>query len=305
MKNEKVIYPKEDLGFFPESMQDFIDNFATDKQCMDYLASIKWKHGFVCPYCKHSKAWTLGRNIRKCKECRKDVSVLVDTALEHTQIPIRLWLQAVWLTTFSKQGISALELAKMLGIKREKTGWDLLQKIRGSMIKTSTDLLSGLVEIDEVFLGGEHSGKRGRGALGKTLILVAVEDKKQAGFGRVRMSVIKNAEAETLLKAIQNMVAVDSTIRTDQHKGYPIITKHGYKHEPVAKVSYELGEDNTPLVHRIASLLKRWLLGTHQGGVQAIHIPSYLNEYTFRFNRRKSKSRGKLFYRLIENLVKK
>ena len=178
-----------------------------------------------------------------------------------------------------------------------------MQKIRGVMVKTSPNMLSGLVEIDEVFLGGVRAGKRGRGAEGKTLILVAVEDKGKAGFGRIRMKIIQNATEKTLLKAIQEMVAVGSTIRTDQHKGYPIITKHGYIHIPTAKVAHELGEDNTPLVHRVASLLKRWLLGTHQGGVHPEHMTSYLNEYTFRFNRRTSKSRGRLFYGLVQNMI--
>ena len=118
------------------------------------------------------------------------------------------------------------------------------------------------------------------------------------------MCVISDASKKTLLSSIQSMVAVGSTIRTDGHKSYPLIEKHGYIHKPIAGISYELGEDTTPLVHLVASLLKRWLLGTHQGGVHKENIHHYLNEYTFRFNRRTSRSRGKLFRGLVENMVR-
>lgn len=289
---------------FPETMQDFIDNFATEEQCRNYLAKIKWETGFVCPKCKGNEFWNMKRCVQRCKDCRTDVSVRAHTTFDNSKISLRLWFQAIWSVVSQKQGVSALGLSRSLGIERQKTGWFLLQRIREAMTKTSTDLLSGLVEVDEVFLGGIKPGKRGRGAEGKVLVLVAVEDKGKKGIGRIRMTVISDATEKTLLSGIQKMIAKDSTIRTDQHRSYPLITKHGYKHIPTAKVSYELGEDSTPLVHRIASLLKRWLLGTHQGGVQPENTASYLNEFTFRFNRRTSKSRGKLFYRLVQNMVR-
>ena len=288
---------------FPETFQDFIDNFATETQCREYMSKIKWVNGFVCPKCKNKEAWNMGKCVKRCKECRSDISVMKDTVFEQSKMPLRIWFQTMWYMVSQKQGVSAFGLAKLLGIKRATTVWNMMQKIRGVMVKTSPNMLSGLVEIDEVFLGGVRTGKRGRGAEGKTLILVAVEDKGKAGFGRIRMQIIQNATEKTLRKAIQEMVAVGSTIRTDQHRGYPIITKHGYMHVPIAKVAHELGEDNTPLVHRVASLLKRWLLGTHQGGVHSEHLTSYLNEYTFRFNRRTSKSRGRLFYGLVQNMI--
>lgn len=290
---------------FLETMQDFIDNFATETQCRNYLASVKWKNGFVCPYCSNDTVWILGRGIRKCKKCRKDISITKGTTFEYSKISLRLWFQAIWLVVSQKQGVSALGLSRSLGIKRQMTGWFLLQRIRTAMIKTSPDLLSGIVEVDEVFIGGVRAGKRGRGAYGKTLVLVAVEDKGKSGIGRIRITIIKDASSETLLTAIKTMIVLGSTIRTDQHRSYPIVEKHGYSHNPIPHASYELGEDNTPLVHRVASLLKRWLLGTHQGGVQQEHLSSYLDEYTFRFNRRTSQSRGKLFYGLVQNMIKK
>lgn len=289
---------------YPETMQDFIEQFATERQCRDYLAKTRWSGGFVCPHCKSVDAWIKKSGIRVCKKCRKDVSVTAGTHFAYSKIPLNLWFQAMWFVVMQKQGVSALGLGRALGIKRQKTGWFMLKRIREAMTKTSTDLLSGTVEIDEVFLGGVKPGKQGRGAEGKTLILVAVEDKGKKGIGRIRLSIIPNAKEETLLKTIQTLVNPGSTIRTDQHRGYPIITKHNFYHKPIAKASYELEEDTTPLVHRVASLLKRWLLGTHQGGVQQENLSSYLDEYVFRFNRRTSKSRGKLFYRLIQNMLK-
>ena len=172
------------------------------------------------------------------------------------------------------------------------------------MVRIGRERLSRLVEVDEVFLGGVRPGKRGRGALGKVLILVAVEDKDKAGFGRIRITIIPDASAVSLRKAIESMVEQGSTIRTDEWSGYPSITKHGYLHIAVKGHASVPGEDPTPLVHRISSLLKRWLLGTHHGRVEETHLLSYLNEFVFRFNRRKSHSRGKLFYRLVQGMVR-
>lgn len=152
-------------------------------------------------------------------------------------------------------------------------------------------------------MGGAHSGKRGRGAEGKKLVLVAVEDKGEKGMGRVRLKNIIDASAKTLGKAVSELVEPGSTVRTDGWKGYTNLKEKGYKHVVVAHTELEIGEDPTALVHRIASLLKRWLLGTHQGGQQFSHLQYYLDEYTFRFNRRKSKSRGKLFYRLVQQAL--
>lgn len=290
---------------YPKNMSEFMENFRTEEQCRDYLISVRYPKGLLCPKCGSKDLWKLKKEIWKCKKCRKDVSSTTGTVFENTHIPLTIWFQAIWCLISQKHGVSALGLAHSLGIKREMTVWQLLKKIRSNMIRTSTDLLTGTVEIDEVFIGGIKKGIRGRGAQGKVLVLVAVEDKNKKGIGRIRIVIIPDAKAETLLTTIQTIVAKGSTIRTDQHPSYQIIEKHGYKHEPIQNICYELGEDTTPLVHRVSALLKRWLLGTHQGGVHLVNMQNYLDEYVFRFNRRTSKSRGKLFYRLIQNMVKK
>jgi transposase-like protein len=284
-------------------MQEFMDQFSTEEACREYLAKVRWANGFKCPKCSHGDAWKLGRGTLKCKKCNRDISVTAGTVFQGRHLSLRLWFQALWLVVAHKNGVSALGLSESLGIKRQMTGWELLKKIRTAMVRTGREKLSGLVEVDEVFLGGVKPGKRGRGALGKVLILVAVEDKEKKGFGRIRIEIIPDASAMTLKLAIAKMIEPGSKIRTEQWKGYTPVALEGYEHIVIKRKSLEPGEDPTPLVHRIASLLKRWLLGTHQGGVRPAHIRSYLDEFIFRFNRRTSRSRGKLFHRLVQAML--
>lgn len=282
-------------------MQDFIDRFATEAACREYIAQVRWGGTPLCPRCGGGLR-AVRRGVFQCKKCRHDISVTAGTAFGGSRIPLRLWFQALWLIASQKNGVSALGLARVLGIKRYETAWSLAQRIRGAMVRPGRERLSGTVEADEVFLGGVKPGKRGRGAAGKVLVLVAVEDKGAAGFGRIRIDIIPDAKAETLISTIKTMVEPGSTIRTDQLTSYSALTKHGYRHVAVDRES-AVGEDPTPLVHRVASLLKRWLLGTHHGRVEEQHLPAYLNEFVFRFNRRTSRSRGKLFLRLVQQMV--
>ncbi len=289
---------------YPETMQEFFECFPDDESCRRYLARVRWSEGFRCPACGHDHAWKKARGTYRCARCRRDTSITAGTIFGDSRIPLRHWFQALWLVVAQKNGASALSVSRALGIARQKTGWYLLARIRSAMVRAGRERLSGTVEVDEVFLGGVKPGKRGRGAAGKVLVLVAVEDKGKAGFGRVRISIIPDAKSEALIRAIKTMVEPGSTIRTDELSSYPSVTKHGYRHVAIERES-AVGEDPTPLVHRIASLLKRWLLGTHQGGVQQTHIASYLDEFVFRFNRRTSRSRGKLFLRLVQNMVQR
>ena len=136
------------------------------------------------------------------------------------------------------------------------------------------------------------------------LVLIAVEDKGKKGFGRIRIEIIPDASAATLKETVKKMIEPGSTIRTEQWKGYSQEALKGYEHIVIKRQSHEPGEDPTPLVHRVASLLKRWLLGTHQGGVRPTHLRASLDEFIFRFNRRTSLKRGKLFLRLIQEMLK-
>ncbi len=288
---------------YPINVMEFQKAFPTDRACFEYLCIIKYPEGFKCPYCKGNEAWKMKRFILRCKTCKKDISVTAGTIFQDRHIPLTLIFQAMWYVVCQKQGVSALGLQQILGTGSYKTTWTWLMKLRVAMVNPKRELLSGMVEVDETLLGGEHSGKRGRGAEGKELVLVAVEDQGRKGMGRIRLKHIPNAKSTTLQKAISELIAPNSTIRTDGWKGYTGLEEKGYTHVVTKHTENEPGIDPTPMVHLIASLLKRWLLGTHQGAANFSHINYYLDEYTFRFNRRKSKSRGLLFLRLMEQAL--
>ena len=204
----------------------------------------------------------------------------------------------MWHVTSQKHGVSALGLQRFLGLGSYHTAWTWLHKLRHAMVRPGRDRLRGLVEVDETYIGGEHSGTRGRGAQGKELVVIAVEDKDTA-LGRIRMCLVEDASAASLTPAVRECVEPGALVRTDGWSGYNDLQGQGYIHSVVRRESVA-GENLLPLAHRVASLLKRWVLGTHQGAIRPSYLPYYLDEFTFRFNRRTSRSRGKLFYRLVQ-----
>jgi len=207
----------------------------------------------------------------------------------------------MWYVVGQKNGVSALGLQRILGLQRYETVWIWLHKLRKAMVRPGRDRLSGTVEVDETYIGGRRSGKRGRGAAGKTLVFIAVEDKDEH-FGRIRLRRISNASAASLTPTVQDNIKPGSIVRTDDWSGYGRLATVGYQHTVVRR-SADIGENLLPLANRVAALLKKWLQGTHQGAVRPSHLDYYLDEYTFRFNRRTSRSRGKLFYRLMQQAV--
>jgi len=215
----------------------------------------------------------------------------------NTHLPLSLWFEAIWHVCGQKNGASALGIQRVLGLGSYRTAWNMLQRLRRAMVRPGRDRLTGTVEADEIFIGGPRPGKRGRGAAGKALVLVVVEDKAPA-MGRIRLARVANASADSLLPALAAMVETGAEVRTDDWKAYGGLGRLGYDRR-IVHHSPETGENLLPLVNRVAALLKRWLMGTHQGAVAHTHLDYYLDEFTFRFNRRTSGSRGLLFYRLI------
>ncbi len=289
---------------YPANLVEFNDWFNSDQACREYLEIIRWPDGFRCPRCGTSRHWVLGkRGIKECAECHYQTSVIAGTVFDGTRKSLRLWFLAMWLITSEKNGISAMGLQRQLGFSRYETAWTWLHKLRHAMVRPGRDRLSGLVEVDETYVGGEAEGLRGRGSAKKSIVVIAVEE-KEYGIGRVRLRRRDDASHASLAGFIQDVVTIGSTIRTDGWSGYKGLKKLGYEHD-VKKVSgsEESAEELLPHVHRVASLLKRWLLGTLQGSIGAKHLDYYLDEFTFRFNRRKSKKRGKLFYRLVQQAV--
>lgn len=236
--------------------------------------------------------------MRFCGHCGHQTSVTAGTIFHDTRKPLRMWFWVIWHLAAQKYGISALEVQRALGLGSYRTAWTWLHKLRRAMVRPGRDRLSGTVEVDESYLGGPRPGKRGRGALGKTLVFIAVED-KGGRIGRARIRRIADASANSLTPAVEENVEPGSEVRTDDWGGYGQLASKGYGRTIVRK-SAATGENLLPKVSRIASLLQRWLLGTHQGAVQPSHLDYYLDEYTFRFNRRTSRSRGMLFFRLIQ-----
>lgn len=300
----------------PTSLLDFVRQFPTDAACAEYLFKVRWPEGFVCPVCGSTKyrrlddKWTV-----KCS--RKHItSVTAGTAMHRSKQPLTTWFYAAYLVSTLTPGISALQFQRQLGIGRYETAFTMLHKLRSALVAPERDKLTGEVEVDEAYVGGVERGKRGREPGRKALVAVAVEiirwedekasghvqqrdqegapetrakkgDKQRMRAGRVRMSVIPNAEGATLIPWVESNIAADATIYTDGWQGYRGLKALGYNHQRVLQThdGTETGQW-LPLVHLMVSNLKRWLLGTHKGAVLPHHLQAYLNEFTFRFNRR-------------------
>lgn len=289
------------MELYPKDIEELEHNFSTEEACRQYLFQLRWPDGFRCPACNHADAWVLADGMFKCKGCGHKTSAIAGTVFEGTRKPLVSWFRAIWWLTSQKNGASALGLKRILGLGSYQTAWAWLHKLRRAMVRPGQERLSGVVQVDETYLGGEKPGKRGRGAGGKALVLIVAEENGRA-VGRIRLRAIPDASAESLETVVLETVAPGTKVKTDGWRGYNGLKAQGYAHEVVRKTE-DVGENLLPLCHRVASLMKRWLGGTHQGAVSHEHLSYYLDEYTFRFNRRTSRSRGMLFYRLLQNAV--
>jgi transposase-like protein len=289
---------------YPRSYREFVEMFPEEEACVAYLEQLRWSSGFVCPACgTTAEPWRQTRGRLVCPACRHQASVTGGTILDKTRTPLTTWFEAAWHLTTAKNGLSAKTLERTLGTSY-RTAWAMLQRYRVAMVRSERERLSGAVEVDEALVGGvEREGKRGRGT-SKSIVVIAVEVKEPKGFGRVRMRHIPDASGARLVPFVCDVVAPGAVVHTDGWGGYTDLPKSGYTHQKtVLSSSGDPAHVSMPGVHRVASLLKRWILGTHQGSVAAAHLQSYLEEFTFRFNRRTSRSRGLVFRRLLEQAV--
>ena len=287
---------------YPRTLFELEERFATEEQCRAYLTRLRWPEGFSCPRCEGQKAWPAQRGRLICTSCRHQTTVTAGTIFQDSRLPLRSWLRAIWQVTSQKNGASALGVQRVLGLGSYQTAWTLLHKLRRAMVRPGRDQLTGRVEVDETQVG--RAGSKGRGSPTQTLIVIAAQEDGK-GIGRIRMARIPDGSAEYLHGFIQRAVARGSCVHTDGWKPYQGLASLGYEHE-ISKLKGQpltAATEELPRVHRVASLLKRWLLGTHQGAVAPEHLDYYLDEFTFRFNRRTSASRGKLFFRLVEQAV--
>ena len=291
---------------YPRTFQEFERWFVDEASCRNYLLRLRWPEGFRCPRCGcDTSPWVTARGYLHCRKCEGEISVTAGTVFERTRSPMKTWLLAMWFVASQKQGVNALGLQRVLGLGSYRTAWTWLHKLRRAMVRSGREPLRGRIEVDETYVGGtETGGKRGRGADKKEIVVIAVEIKEPKGFGRVRMQRIPDVSGASLVPFVSNVVEPGSEVHTDGWGGYNELAKRGYKHNrTVLSDSGDPAHVAMPGVHRISSLLKRWLLGTHHGAVSGKHLDYYLDEYTFRFNRRTSRSRGMLFYRLVEQAV--
>ena len=289
---------------FPQSLPEFQRLFPDDGACAGYLEQIRWGDGFVCPHCG-----IVGGPFRiatrpgvlTCRACRRQTGLTVGTVMERSHTPLSTWFWAAYLVASQTQGMSAVQFQRQLGLTRYETAFGILHKLRAGMVRPGQDRIGGKtgghVEVDETYVGGKTRGE-GRGVHHKTLVTAAVEvrhresgtaqDKRKDGryAGRVRLSIAADRSADALCGFVGSAVMPGSLIVTDDWSGYGNLRKRGYDHHAIAECGDpEVAEEFMPIIHLVFSNLKTWLNGIHHG-VSAKHLQAYLNEFTFRFNRR-------------------
>lgn len=283
-------------------MLEFESRFRSEDACRDYLGRLRWPSGFICDKCFHRQSWKNQRGLWICGKCRFEHSVTAGTIFHGSHMPLRLWFRAMWQVTNQKSGVSALGLQRSLGIGSYRTAWACLHKLRAAMVRPGREQLSGEVEVDETYIGGHEKGKGGRHIGKKSLVIIAAEVREK-GTGRIRMKRIDSASERNLIGFVQEAVRPGSTVITDGLPVYRQLAGLGYRHESRIPEKRDQSSATLPRVHRVASLIKRWLLGTHQGSFSKRLIPGYLDEFAFRFNRRMSPTRGMVFYRLAQQAI--
>lgn len=295
---------------YPQTWSQFTDWFHNEDACLDYLERLRWPQQFICPKCGMiGTPVKTSRNRRVCQVCSHQASVTAGTIFDKTRTPLKVWLAAAWYITNQKHGVSALGLQRVLGLGSYQTAWTMLHRFRRAMFRPGRELLSGLVEVDETYVAiGDKAqpidvkGRKSRTA--KTLVIIAVEMLEPKGFGRIRLRRIRDDSEHQVIPFVKDVVQAGATVHTDGSAAYRSLESEGYVHrKSVMLGSSTAAHTSMPGVHRVAALIHRWLLGTHQGAVQPSKLDSYLDEFVFRFNRRKSSSRGMLFYRLLEQAV--
>jgi transposase-like protein len=291
---------------YPKDFQEFLFQFRTDDDCWDYLFELRWPDGFACPICGGKEYCLTGKKLVHCNKCGHQTSITSGTIFQGTRKPLILWFHIIWWVVAQKTGASANNLKDFMGFGSYETAWAWLHKLRRAMVRENREKLQGTVEVDETYIGGQETGrgKQGRGADTKSLVIVATECKGKQ-IGRVRFRIIPNASTEELIPFIKETIDTGSLVITDDWNGYaPLSKSKDYKHEARAiSGSGQKAHELLPHVHMVDSLVKRWINGTHQGKVSPKHLEYYLDEFAFRFNRKLSTYRGKLFYRLVQQAV--
>jgi hypothetical protein len=298
---------------YPRNWSEFLDWFGSEEACLAYLERLRWPTGFVCPSCGVAEEpYRSSRSRLMCHGCSHPSTVTAGTIFDKTRTPLRVWLAGAWYLTNQKHGVSALGLQRVLGLGGFETAWTMLHRFRRAMVRPDREQLKGVVEVDESHLAisdrdapiPEEQRKRRTHRTHLVPVVLAVELLQPKGFGRIRLRRIENDSAEQVIPFVQANVELGAQVRTDGSAAYRDLKDLGYDHQRIVMLGSETpAHVSMAGVHRVAALIKRWILGTHHGSVQPAHRDAYLDEFVFRFNRRTSVSRGMLFYRLLQQAV--
>jgi transposase-like protein len=273
---------------FPRSLFELQQRFPDEDACRQYLVDSRWPDGFRCPRCQGEKGLVLpARALWRCQACALDTSLTAGTVMHGTRTPLTHWFWAAYLVATHTPGLSAVQLQRQLGLARYETAWLMLHKLRSAMVRPARDLLTGTVEVDEAYLGGFIAGRPGGRTLGDKIVVVAAVEVRGEGSGRVRLQIVPDAAGDSLLPFIKAHVAAGSTVRTDGWTGYKHLAAGGYRHQRRVQGSPERAGVILPRVHRVFGNLQTWIRGTHHG-VSGKHLQAYLDEFVFRFNRRRT-----------------
>lgn len=295
---------------YPHNWNEFLSWFPTDEACSAYLEKLRWPQGFICPACgAAAEPYRATRARLMCNACKHQTSVTAGTIFSKTRTPLRIWLAAAWYLTNQKQGVSALGLQRVLGLGSYQTAWTMLHRFRRAMVRPDREKLKGTVEVDETYLSisdrEQPASSTGRKSnTNKVQVIIAVEMLEPKGFGRIRLRRIDSDNTDNVLGFVQEMIEPGSVVCTDGLASYRKLKDLGYLHNKIVMLGSDVpAHVSMAGVHRVAALIKRWILGTHHGSVQPGQLDAYLDEFVFRFSRRSSGSRGMLFYRLLQQAM--
>ena len=273
--------------------------FPDEVACREYLAGLRWPYGFSCPSCGSGGCWRTRTGWWMCAECGLKTSATAGTIFHRSHTSLSSWFAAIWFVTSQRNGVSARGLQDALGFGSYETAWAWLHKLRRAMVRPERELLSGVVELDQSFLGGRSHGKLG-GATAKAPITIAVERLPSGRLGRARLQLAEMLNGRDQVEFAREVIAPGTEIHTDGALVLTRLSDHGFTHQPTRGYLASDLDAVMPGPHLVSSLLKRWTAGTLHHRISRQHLPYYLDEFTFRFNRRTSRVRGLLFYRLLQ-----
>jgi len=281
---------------YPRTLMELEQRFSSEEACREYLWALRWPEGFVCPRCSSGEHWAATRGRRVCAGCGYQATVTAGTIFERTRTPLTLWFRAIWWVTSQKNGASAKGLQRILGLGSYETAWTWLHKLRRAMVRPGRDRLAGTVEVDEIYIGGEKPGKRGRGARSKVPVMVAVETRPE-GCGHVALCKLNPFSSQQIQSFLQKKVRNDATISSDGLYLYRSLAE-SFNLSQIPLRGGQRAIEIFPDVHRVIARLKTWIRGTHSH-VSNKHLNRYLAEFAYRFNRRFKQRRATIFDRLV------